>query len=598
MKKILATLLAISLILTMLVIPLYAEGETADDGGTSVGADLSTVVKITDFTDEDGNDATYTDANGTVYTIISTPKQLTDGFTAAGNYILANDIDLEGATITNPMFKVEELGGSIVLEGNGYKLHNFSIDFSDTTDGYKGLILLNADKDNKCSATVNNLEIVVDGTVELARRCAILLGFDQYTALKATNVLIEASVEQQAQGVGLFAAQLNGGGTSSFKNCTAKTPASGTWDFSTSTQSAGFIGQNQAVATFDNCLVSADIKVSGQQYKAGFVGDTSSNLTFTDCSFEGSILGTSLNLTDVTTDLQHGGFLGRQNGGTTTFTGCSVEADISSYTAVGGYVGNKACGTTKFTGNCSFDGNIVGYSKSGAFLGSGTATVSEGVSLTATGTITSSKVTNIGEVASGEWTVNEYSDKNVENGELAYALAKAQADMGITDSAFVYGQTIDTDANPRPGGKTVYEIDTRHLDPFYTNDYTGIDDYDTDNGKPRLAYQEKETSDTTMDVRLLMIVSETELSQIKELDVTVSFGLTAGGTATLSFDETEAVCYYSVYAGDRVAQAAENCVMIAVTVTDVVSAEWDGTVTLTMSAADANGNPIDAYCCN
>ena len=113
MKKLLSVLLTLSMLLTLLIVPISATGET-------IGADLASVTK-----------ATITDANSdgvddvTGYYIIDSADDLIAGYTEAGTYILAGNIDFaEKGTITQPFF---DIAGDFTIEGNGYSLTNIAI---------------------------------------------------------------------------------------------------------------------------------------------------------------------------------------------------------------------------------------------------------------------------------------------------------------------------------------------------------------------------------------------------------------------------------------------------------------------------------------
>lgn len=584
MKKFLTVLLAFSMLLTVMVVPLYASDST------TIGADLSSVSHIT-IADDDG-DGKVT-INEKEYTVISKAKQLIDGFTTAGNYILANDIDFaEEGTIISPFFTVS---GDILLEGNGYSLTNLNIAFS--SEG-NGLIKVNSTKDTKYTSTVNNLKITATAT--LPKHCAVLWGFVQYTTYVADNVWIDADVAQNGQSVGVFAARSNGG-SATFTNCTA----TGDWEFlNYALQCGGFIGLNQAAATFENCSVNSNIK-SGSERRGGFIGESSKVVTFKNCSFEGTAHGTvSSDGSSSKFSRQFGGFVGYVSAAVkTTFTDCSVSATISSCDRSAGFIGqmgNNNGATAEFNGTCSFSGNVITYLYSGAFIGynlsnsSTPVVIADGASCTSTGSMIGSSVT----VLDGETTTANIIDKEdlgddcATSGALTYALAKAQKGLNITDVRYVFGQTLGTDSTPVLGGATVYEIDTLRSDAFYSNTYTGVSSVDVSE-VPVVYTQTTTETDGKLDVRVIIAVKEEKLDDIASLSLTAAFNESGDKKLTLGLNDVS--WYYSVYAGNEVAEAPDGYVLIAFAVTNIVVADWDGALAVNMTATDSQGNTLNEY---
>ena len=99
MKKLLSAVLVLSMLLTLVVVT-----------GVSVSA---TSVDV-------GTEATYTDGDGVVWTVIRTEHDLPFERTAGGRYIMANDIEITMADLDQN--KPIKMGADAIFDGNGYTI--------------------------------------------------------------------------------------------------------------------------------------------------------------------------------------------------------------------------------------------------------------------------------------------------------------------------------------------------------------------------------------------------------------------------------------------------------------------------------------------
>ena len=163
---------------------------------------------------------------------------------------------------------------------------------------------------------------------------------------------------------------------------------------------------------------------------------------------------------------------------------------------------------------------------------------------------------------------------NAATGELAIELRNAQKAAGFTDKTKLIGQIIDkpdatADAAPVFGHPEVFYIAPSRGDAFYTNNYTGVDTLVAGNAA---YFQTANGSDEThKNVRVLLAIKETDLTDAKNLEFKVVFTLKDSTRKTLTVtDASEAIAtYYSVYAGNRVVETSDGYVMLAVVVEDV-----------------------------
>ncbi|MBQ8213311.1 MAG: hypothetical protein IJZ80_04815 [Clostridia bacterium] len=264
---------------------------------------------------------------------------------------------------------------------------------------------------------------------------------------------------------------------------------------------------------------------------------------------------------------------------TITFTNCKNSFSISGTKACGGYFGgqyNTSSTSNKSIlnfDNCEFNGYVIGSESAGAFVGAKTRfTINFSNGSVNNCTITSVIVVN---------ETNQANEKdattltgNAATGELAMQLRNAQKAAGFTNRTDLIGQIIDkpgetVDNAPIFAHPEVFYIDPSESDAFYTNNYTGVDTLVPGNAA---YFQTANGSDEThKNVRVLLAIKETDITDAKNLEFKVVFTLKDSTQKTLTVtDASEAIAtYYSVYAGNRVVETSNGYVMLAVVVEDV-----------------------------
>ena len=313
MKKLLSVLLTLSMLLTLLIVPISADGTESENGDEFTPVNLGTAENPQNTTKE-GTVEYYTDANSVKYIVIRTAAQFKE-MTGTANYILANDIDLDGATASGNNSYIIAAGWQGILDGNGKMVSNFAI---------KG----------------NN---------------AGMFSFTDSTAIVTIKNITFGSESAKIEGVptGNGSNGIISGKTSvktlTFENCISYV------NFSVGTGGkkaavSAFVGQvNSGSATynFNNCKAYGTI-VAGNKLGAfvGQVNSGSSTIIFTECENSVNITGT---------DYGVGGFIGYVNSKNNrfTFTACENKGTLQADETypLGGFIGNMV---TDDTGKCNF----------------------------------------------------------------------------------------------------------------------------------------------------------------------------------------------------------------------------------------------------
>ena len=596
MKKLFALLLVSTLLLSLFVFPVgvsAAGTETAETHVVDIGVDDETV--------------SY---GGKNYSVIRTAsefinmQQYVGASTANYTYVvLANDIDFNGVTLTPVSTTGNTNGYSVIgqgeklhhltLEGNGYTLKNMTLNFSTTGSGLFPTSTYR-------TSTVRHITIEATCNITGAN-CGVLYGNTTTTSTKTVSeyVTLDLNVNQVAQGFGGFIGYNQAESGAIFTGCTVK----GTADFSVSAvQNGGFIGRCTQSATFTNCSSALDI-TSYNNRKGGYIGSAEATISFTNCSATGIYYETG---TTNNASKHLSGFIGGawNANAKLTFNNCTSGVVINGSHQNGGFVGvmNNPSATATFT-DCTFNGTIFTAHDAGGFVGEANAakvtvntSASSGKVVAARNgnayAYSSSATPNItvddSSVSANTATITQYgeaeSGARILSGEISYLLSVAQVAAGIPENC-LYGFNIGAaTGSPQIGQPRVYKIDTKHSDAFYSNDYTGIEEVSGNEGKPAGSYQLKAgAADGTEDLRLILSIDSENLPLITDLALQIKLGTTDGKQKLLACDLENIAIYWSVLGGDKVYEAADGYVLMAVVISDIPTADWDRSVDVSLT---------------
>ena len=390
--------------------------------------------------------------DGVTYNVIRTVaefKAMTDG-----NYILANDLDFTGETFTTGVVTAT----NITFRGNSHSLNNVVLNFADNNTAVNAALFV-------VSGTAKIQDVVINATLTSgANRTAVLLGgVDNVTAV-VEGVTINADVKATTQKIGMFMGMLTGSGSATFQDCAAN----GTIN-STQLQVAGFVGISETAVEFTDCSANLDIVTTNNRVTP-YIGqhNTKKAANFTDCTASGTLVQTGNNYGAASFI---GCYDGDNNFPTITFDGCSTDMVILAKEKAGGFVSgvrSDADTPTVVFKNCINNAVVISGTSAGAWVGqkgAGTFTV-EGCLNNAT--VITTNVVTVVENENATAKVTDLSALNAANGELAYALANAQATYGFAKQ-HIYGQKIGTDAAPVIGGDPVYIGKDLADKPCYSN---------------------------------------------------------------------------------------------------------------------------------
>ncbi len=270
------------------------------------------------------------------YTVIKAAAQLSNiKFNLDGKYILMGDIDMSFFTGWTP---IGSDYGSFTgtLDGNGYVLKNFSMDFSDEN-------LINGLFGKTDGATIKNLGM--------------------------ENISITTSDPNST-----FVANCTGGLIGEAINMTEISNCYVTGEIrGSSVTIGGLIGSTDYSTTITDCSTDIEIFTSAYTsdcYAGGLVGKNA-NTAITNCSASGVIDVNDNNASGVVTA---GGLIGYNLEGRISKSLASVEIDSEDSDYCGGLVGEDRNGTIS---NCGATGNVqtaAGVDFSGGLVGKATGT--------------------------------------------------------------------------------------------------------------------------------------------------------------------------------------------------------------------------------
>ncbi len=298
-----------------------------------------------------------------------------------------------------------------------------------------------------------------------------------------------------------------------------------------------------------NC--HAFIKHTGAKaLQGGFFGQTQGAVSFRfeNCTTNGSLVGAN----------KTGGFISAidKTGCSATFINCANNANITGTTqGVGGFVGqNTQTDTVFYFENCVNNGNITTGTDGGTagFLGYTKASPVSFVNCENKGTInaTASFGDFVGTFGDTAQTLNVITPVDKIPATPAGNPAKTTVNLSLTAAA---------DGTASAGWQKT-EADA--------------------NGKVK--------------VRLVIAISDQYLNDVTDMTVEGTFGLTAGGSKTLTVGKEKIKFYSSVEAAGETLAAAEGYVLLAVVVENIPEADWNGNVGIKLTATGANG-AIEAY---
>lgn len=303
MKKAILYLLIAAMLMSML--PLTVTAYPADSVEIAAGAETVTV-------------------DGVSYTVIRDAAQFTSALAIAGNYILANDIDLGGLSADS----VVRLTGTTVLDGNGYALKGYSL----TGSGDVSTFLVNTGS----NVTIRNLTL---GSAE-------------------------APLSMTTSGSGKSIGAIFG-----YANCTALIENVTAYvNIKTAgCYTGGLMGNLKGKLTMIDCVCYGKLdNGTGTGARGGIIGQISAEL---EATLKNCINYTALNFGGYNV----GGIAGRVvSGKPVLITGCTNYANIKTDKYAGGIVGQfqpKNVGVDYTIEHCNNYGNVVGGTQSGGLFG-------------------------------------------------------------------------------------------------------------------------------------------------------------------------------------------------------------------------------------
>ncbi len=641
MKRILAIILTLAMLSAMLTVPTFAVDVNPQSSEHPVEIPAQGQTGRTEV--RNGKIYDVVTYNGINYLVVRTVDQflaMDDAGTVgteyspaySANFILASDLDFSGVNLapynsTNPyqvaVIRGADEGGGVFklhnffLEGNGYSLNNMTLNF-----GIQGAGLFPSATWR--THTINNLTI--NATCNFtADKCGVLFG---YTAngvqsngefngavITVNGVTLNANynatgnqcggfVGHSQMGLRFFNCNLNGdftfaGGKSGgfvgyvtqyymdvvFTMCNA----TGNYCFTNGTQCAVYVGmiENQWLPIgvyWSGCTADVDILKIAEDSIGIYVGmmwTYEGILQLSDCTSSGTYIDISENRKGRGWATAFISCVGGGRPAEVLFYNCDTDMLIMSELDIGGYVAStKSDSQVRFFFDYGCDNNAKILC--GSFGKAWVCDIWDG------GMVFDANSTAKNSVVISSLTHDPY------NGELAYALAEAQKEYGIPEE-YYFGQTIGVDARAKIGGDVVYKVDPLKSDAFYSNDIKGVDVIKAEVGNATAYTQVAQNGDKLLN-RIIITVNEEKLASVANLEITLDYTLKDGTTKTFKLNNHQVDCYYSVYAGDMVAESEEGFVLLAITVKNIPAAQWDGeSVVVSMIATDAEGNYLPEY---
>ena len=357
MKKFLSVLLTFSMLLTFLIVPISADGDTAQNEDTFVPVDLGTKEDPENTTVVEGVEY-YTDADEVQYIVIRDAAGF-KAMTGTNNYILANDISLDDYVVTG-VDTGYVTGWYGILDGNGKSITDFSV-----AGNAVGLFFFN--DDNK-DVTIKNItfgseENMITGGGTGASGNAVISG--QVRIKSLTLIKCNAFVDFESNNnlnAAFIGHDFTGNTTYIFRECNAY----GT--IKSAQKTGGFIGNTRKPGVnlqFYDCENHVDVTGTNQGVGGFFGGSNQDNTSiyFENCRNYGDI-------TTTVADQPVGGLIGQVMHANVTCTfidsansGTLTGKNVNAYT--GGYIGYTAA-PGKITASNS-DSNFVAENLIGAF---------------------------------------------------------------------------------------------------------------------------------------------------------------------------------------------------------------------------------------
>ncbi len=373
----------------------------------------------------------------------------------------------------------------------------------------------------------------------------------------------------------------------------------------TSNQTGGFIGciDNPGTVVLTGCNVNATVVVKNANRISPFIGqvfssgkttvegeDSQQTAYYKDCTVSGTYVSNNY-WNGAFMGVAIGSYNGTPQSGTVTFDNCYNNMFMVGNDSVSAYVGANGGGTAKlFFKNCESDAVIYSLGSAGAWIAeiddaNGNSSELTVNNCTNNGTIYAATV--YGEDAT-------VSAEALADGSYAYAVNAA---LNAKIEGFTIGQEIGVDAAPKFDGATVYEIDTKMAETFYSNTIKGVYTVDKGDGNAT-AYSQVAKNGDKYNSRIIISVATAELEKVAAMEITLTYNLIDGSTKTFTVNKDQVSAYYSVYADDMVAEAADGYLLLAIVVKNIPNDVWSGNeadVVVGMTATDAEGAPIAAY---
>ena len=315
MKKFLSLFLVLTMVLSMLTLPTFAE-TVGDAAGTPTP---TTSVLVKDI----ANDAVTVDHEGVTYTVVRDLAGLKK-IGAGGKYILANDIDCGSSALGAGTIPLDDNSTDFTLEGNGHTI-TVKVDINGGGKGLFGTIPKKA-----IAIVIRNITFNVSGQLR-NNSTGVLFG--------TANNHAESSVKFEKVIMNCNDLKY----TSVYQNGVYHATANGKDEYWQGMQGAGlFYAKVRSAATFTDCLLTGSFTStsnSNEMGVGGFVGliDCSQtvDVKFTRCKAANGSFTTTNNQSSA-----NGVFVGKMNSGTVTlkFDDCEIASDYKVQIVGGGSV--------------------------------------------------------------------------------------------------------------------------------------------------------------------------------------------------------------------------------------------------------------------
>ncbi|MEI8377065.1 MAG: GLUG motif-containing protein [bacterium] len=371
--------------------------QASNQANTDIGADRTNVTGLV-------NDVTQIAETALPggYTAIKTATQFKAAIQAGmnSNYMLMNDIDMSELGTVNQAVITGDFTG--ILDGNGYKIKNLTINSTVANSGLFGRtngatlknITLENTTINSSNADVGSLiglsmNTVIDNCASIncningANNTGGLVGEAYLGNNTITSSYASGSIKSTASNTGGLLGNVN----SSFGSCSiASSYASGSvagvsntgglvgsfynGNISSSYSTANVLGSNNntggfiGYADYSTNLITTSYStgnvVGANTHTGGFIGFCSSD-NVTNCYASGNVSGNG----------RVGGFAGYAD--STTMSSCYATGNVAGTNATtyaGGFIGESDVGTMT---SCYATGNISGVQSVGGFFGNGSS---------------------------------------------------------------------------------------------------------------------------------------------------------------------------------------------------------------------------------